>query len=406
MKGSIRTRQHCPVCEGPFKVIPRAGLICPEHKTIPTHFFIDIYFRGRIRITHNKIGQSLKTYGDALSLLGKINEEIKARTFDRSDYVKKDQAKFLVEKLLDKFWESKKKEIAPGYQGHYLGFIAREKVFFTGRDIRDLRRMDLVDFVDSLRTGGKTLKNYLDHFRVFLRWAKTDMEMIAIVPTFPKLKVPASPFRWLSRDDQINLYELVPEVDKPFFAFLMLSGCRPGEARALRVEDADWINKTVSIHSTFSGVAYRPRRKGRGAKPCLIALHRELWPYAESRLKEAISGAWLFPNPRTGENYSVQAIRKIWEKVRTAAGVSKDLRLYDATRHSFCSQLRSAGVSLEDIRDHVGHSSITTTLRYAHGTLDSLRANLEKLSLKKVVPIQEGVSQTGHSEGFIQKESK
>jgi site-specific recombinase XerD len=122
----------------------------------------------------------------------------------------------------------------------------------------------------------------------------------------------------------------------------------------------------------------------------VIAIHPELLPYIRKRFAEALPAAWLFPNPRTGDAYSVQAIRKIWNKVRKAVGISSDLRLYDATRHSFASQLREAGVSIEDLKDHLGHTSIKTTLKYAHGSLSSMRANLEKLSLKKIVGVHLG----------------
>jgi site-specific recombinase XerD len=99
--------------------------------------------------------------------------------------------------------------------------------------------------------------------------------------------------------------------------------------------------------------------------------------------------AWLFPNPRTGQAYSEQAIRRLWDGVREKAGISKELRLYDATRHSVASQLLNAGVSLGKIREVLGHSDIRTTQRYAHGQVESLRADLQKLSLKKVVSIRE-----------------
>jgi len=74
--------------------------------------------------------------------------------------------------------------------------------------------------------------------------------------------------------------------------------------------------------------------------------------------------------------------------MRVRAKLSPDLRLYDATRHSVATQLRLAGVPLPDIKDQLGHSDIRTTMKYAHGDLEKLRGNLEKLSLKKVEQIR------------------
>ncbi len=385
MKGSVHTRQKCPVCNSPFKVIPRAGLICPEHKTTPSRFYIKIYHKGKIRLATDKMGRPLKNYGDALSLLGKINQEIKERSFDRSHYVKSDQRKYLVENLLDKFWTAKSKEIAPGHFAGYRTYINRARKYFKGKDIRDLRKLDLIDYRDSLAVEGKTLKNHLDNFRAFLNWAKNDLEIISEVPSFPEVSVPESRFKWLPRDDQIKLFELIPDEDKPFFSFLMLHGCRPGEARALKVSDVDWKNKAIAISSTFSGTVYKARRKGRGAKALILPLHPESWDFIDERIRGSLPGAWLFPNPRNGEAYSFQAIRKLWDRVRRKAGVSKLLRLYDATRHSFASQLREAGVPLERIKDHLGHSTMAMTEKYAHGSLSELRASLEKISLRKVI---------------------
>ena len=70
--------------------------------------------------------------------------------------------------------------------------------------------------------------------------------------------------------------------------------------------------------------------------------------------------------------------------MRTKAGLSRELRLYGASRHSLAPQLRQAGVSLPDIKDQLGHTDIRTTMKYAHGDIEKLRTNLERLSLRKV----------------------
>jgi len=56
--------------------------------------------------------------------------------------------------------------------------------------------------------------------------------------------------------------------------------------------------------------------------------------------------------------------RKLWEKIRTEAGCP-DLRLHDL-RHSFASAAISAGLTLAQIGELLGHQSTQTTKRYAH----------------------------------------
>lgn len=50
-------------------------------------------------------------------------------------------------------------------------------------------------------------------------------------------------------------------------------------------------------------------------------------------------------------------------------------------RHTFCTHLAQAGVSLHQIKQLAGHSSITVTEKYAHHLPDAGRAAIDKLSL-------------------------
>jgi integrase len=52
------------------------------------------------------------------------------------------------------------------------------------------------------------------------------------------------------------------------------------------------------------------------------------------------------------------------------------------TRHSFASQLGAAGVSVNVIKDLLGHTEISTSMKYTHPDLESKRTSIEKLSLK------------------------
>lgn len=94
-----------------------------------------------------------------------------------------------------------------------------------------------------------------------------------------------------------------------------------------------------------------------------------------------------FLNPRIDQAYSEKAIRRVREVGRAKAGISKELTLYDASRHSVATQLLNAGVPLGKIRELQGHSDIRTTEKYAHGQVETLRADLKRLSLANVISI-------------------
>jgi hypothetical protein len=61
------------------------------------------------------------------------------------------------------------------------------------------------------------------------------------------------------------------------------------------------------------------------------------------------SYAFLFINhgQAAGRHYTQSALEKVWKKVRQAARLGPELRLYDATRHSFASNLliKAAGMN-------------------------------------------------------------
>lgn len=193
-------------------------------------------------------------------------------------------------------------------------------------------------------------------------------------------------YRWLSQEDQIKLFNLFPDADKPFFGFLFLSGCRPGEARAVKIKDVDLKTQSITIHATFSGRVYREKRKGRGAKPVTIPIHPEMLPYIIDRVKNNLPEAFLFPNPRTGAPYSLSAVDRVWYSVKEKAGLKNGLRLYDCTRHSFASNLVNSGTSVFKVSRLMGHSSIKMTERYSHENIESSRVEIEKLSLKGTLP--------------------
>jgi site-specific recombinase XerD len=54
----------------------------------------------------------------------------------------------------------------------------------------------------------------------------------------------------------------------------------------------------------------------------------------------------------------------VFKTASQRAGLRR-IRWHDC-RHSFASQLTSAGVPLRQVQDYLGHSTIAMTMRYAH----------------------------------------
>jgi len=69
-------------------------------------------------------------------------------------------------------------------------------------------------------------------------------------------------------------------------------------------------------------------------------------------------------------------------KALKACGLPETLTLYHCTRHTFASQWVMGGGSIEQLRLILGHSSVTTTERYAHLRTDLFRpSDLQAISV-------------------------
>ena len=392
MNGAIRPKDKCPVCQSKFVEIKKLGFICPEHQTTPKRFYIDFFHQGqRFRLFSDRQGQILDSYQRATTLLSRVNSEIKDRTFDPTNYLKCELEKYYISTLLDEFLESKLtgfKPIAPSYVRHYRRYVGFAKEHFGTKDVRDIEDFDIVNYQiyvsKNYNFGNKTLKNCLDIFKTFLWYAKKTRKMLKTIPSFPEIEIPEPITTWLTPETQKTVFNYVPDQDKPIIAFLMLSGCRPSEARALKCRDVDIEKGLITISATFSNAIYRQKRKGRGAKPVTIPIHQEIFGFIKHRVENNLPEAFIFVN-KEGRHYSETGLIVMWRVVRDKAGLDKSVRLYDASRHSFASQLINSGVSIYSVSQLLGHSKTTTTEKYLHSDLEKLKIDISSLSLEEKV---------------------
>jgi len=80
------------------------------------------------------------------------------------------------------------------------------------------------------------------------------------------------------------------------------------------------------------------------------------------------ASAWADPNKRLGASRIEEMVRKAGK----AAGIEKMVSPL-ALRHSFATHMYEAGVSIEDLKEIMGHCNDTETPIYVHVTLDAVR---------------------------------
>lgn len=73
----------------------------------------------------------------------------------------------------------------------------------------------------------------------------------------------------------------------------------------------------------------------------------------------------------------IVSVRRSFATACRRAGIT-DLRIHDL-RHTCAAWLVSSGVPLMEVRDLLGHSTVTMTERYAHLSPDNVRAAVAQL---------------------------
>lgn len=91
----------------------------------------------------------------------------------------------------------------------------------------------------------------------------------------------------------------------------------------------------------------------------------------------ACKGPFLFSH-RNDPNRPLTTIQKAHLAALEVSGIRPPFRLYDL-RHTFGSRSAMAGVDLPTLKELMGHSDISTTMRYVHPTPEHKRAAVEKL---------------------------
>ncbi len=89
-------------------------------------------------------------------------------------------------------------------------------------------------------------------------------------------------------------------------------------------------------------------------------------------------------------------MQKAHENVLKEAKINKPFRLYDF-RHTFGSRSAMADVDLATLKELMGHSHISITMRYIHPTPEHKREavnNLEHFNIEQVFAMHENLSRS------------
>ena len=159
-----------------------------------------------------------------------------------------------------------------------------------------------------------------------------------------------------------NQREIISPYAVAAIRLLLLTGCRLREILHLRWQDVDMERGFLNLPTSKTGK--KTVVLGAPAQKILADL---------PRVKDC-------PYVIVGENADKPRsdLKRPWKRITANAGMS-DLRLHDL-RHSFASAGAASGMGLVIVGKLLGHSSPSTTQRYAHIADDPLRRASESIS--------------------------
>ncbi len=138
---------------------------------------------------------------------------------------------------------------------------------------------------------------------------------------------------------------------QPMVLLTFNTGLRRGEVLQLRWADVDLLQRKLIVRGD----------NAKSGKTRHIPLNNEALTTLQQWRSDSKSTEWVFTG-HDGER--MRAVKTSWKRVLRSAAIS-DFRWHDL-RHHFASRLVMKGVDLNTVRELLGHSDLTMTLRYAH----------------------------------------
>ncbi len=196
-----------------------------------------------------------------------------------------------------------------------------------------------------------TCRLYLNAIRFFylqvLRWPACQLELIS--PKRPQ-RIPYL----LSPGD---VRSIIDHADNPKYA-MMLALCY---ACGLRVSELVAL-KVAHIHGE---AGYCQVVQGKGQKDRQVPLPDTVLQMLRGYWNAFRPVSWLFTGQGPEQHLAIGSVQKYYRKSRRNAGIPGSGGIH-GLRHAFATHQLAAGMSIQQLKDILGHRHLSTTARYLH----------------------------------------
>ena len=255
-------------------------------------------------------------------------------------------------------------------------FIQQESI----TDISYIEQQKVKSFLEFLQTrplkkrSGALSEMMISHYvyalKTFFSWCEVTEQIDYNPISGMKFKRPKQNVREpLSKEEINQLFEAASTLKLQTILHLFYScGLRRSEGEALNINDVHFKQQLLYV------------REGKGAKrrvvPITERVSKELEAYylnertSSTAKKVKDTEAFLLNN--TGARMKGDQCNKLLQQIKEKAALQKEITLHHL-RHSIATHLLQSGMSMEYVRDFLGHSFLETTQIYAQPTAEQLK---------------------------------
>jgi integrase len=259
----------------------------------------------------------------------------------------------------------------------YRGHLRRHLVpFFGERPIDKIGPLLVAQYLKRKLDDGlssKTVQNHLNFlygifsFAIKRGWAQSNP--VAHVDRPTKNRSPHRRIRFLQPDELDALIAAVPDdmlgtVERTLYLAAALTGLRQGELLGLKWLDIDFHAHRVRVADNFTRGQMDSPKSHEGRSVPLAARLTDALNELRRQSRFPAEDDLVFCHPEIGHVFDPSKMRKRFNETTERAGVRKIT--FHELRHTFGTQMATAGAPLRAIQEWMGHADAKTTEIYRH----------------------------------------
>jgi integrase len=380
-------------------LIPRCAS-CSKH---PLRFRIvarvedDLGKKKSVTIRHDQNGRRLEKAGRCLNTLENIRAELESGDFDYRDYDSKkmrEQLEFtnFVDQIYLPFhfkrW--KNKEITKSGYKNKVKSCNHLKNFFKKQPVNLINTNKVRGFRVNYDATENTINYTVNELKTILFEAHR-LGHIKSVPRLDQVKSSKKRIEIMNYEQaKLICSKVKNEKYKDIISLALFYPVRPSEFRALRWNDIDFVNHTITFDEHFSEGELTTGRKSQGEGEKYSKLTLPLLSEAREIFQKYVSienelDSFIFKG-KYKDSISDRPIQRAWREAVQLSGLKKTptfkLNMYEI-KHALLSHLESNGVSISVLEKMSGVRAKTLMERYVYAKSENVNDAFNILEFKE-----------------------